>query len=102
MKEFFWYVGIMMGVTYLIRAVPFTLFRRKVQNRFFRSFLRYVPYTVLTAMTVPAMFFETSFPVAAIGFLTAVFLAYRGKGLVTVALAACSSGLLIMLMQHFL
>ncbi|MBO4767824.1 MAG: AzlD domain-containing protein, partial [Lachnospiraceae bacterium] len=44
----------MMIVTYLVRAIPFTMFRRKVKNRFFRAFLYYVPYAVLTAMTLPA------------------------------------------------
>ena len=59
---------VMMLVTYLVRAIPFTVFRRKVRNRFFRSFLYYVPYAVLTAMTLPAALYATgSMAVAAVG-----------------------------------
>ena len=47
------YLVVMAGVTYLIRALPLTLVRRQIRNRYVRSFLRYVPYAVLTAMTFP-------------------------------------------------
>ena len=32
------YILVMAGVTYLVRMIPFTLFRRKIRSRFFRSF----------------------------------------------------------------
>ena len=51
---------VMAGVTYLIRVIPFVAFRKKIQNRFIRSFLYYIPYAVLAAMTVPAIFSSTS------------------------------------------
>ncbi|MCR5466774.1 MAG: AzlD domain-containing protein [Lachnospiraceae bacterium] len=93
-KGFLAYLITMAVVTYLVRAVPFCLFRRKVKSRFFRSFLSYIPYAVLAAMTFPAVFYVTKNPIPAVGgALTALFLAYRGKGLVTVSLSACSVAL---------
>ena len=82
-------VAIMAGVTYLLRMLPVTVFQKKIENRFIRSFLAYVPYAVLAAMTIPDIFFATSSPVsAALGLAAAVLLAYRGKSLLTVALGA--------------
>lgn len=78
------------GSTYLIRALPFALLRGKIRNRFFLSFLHYVPYAVLTAMTLPGALYATgSMTAAALGLFVAVFLSVRGKGLTTVAAAAC-------------
>ena len=85
-------LAIMAGSTYLLRAVPFALVRRKIQNTFFRSFLHYIPYAVLTAMTVPAIFYAVDEPIAAvIAFVTALGLALLKQGLTVVALAACTA-----------
>ena len=47
---------------------------------------------VLTAMTVPAIFYAVDAPLAAAaGFVTALVLALLGKGLTSVALAACGA-----------
>ena len=84
------YILVMAGVTYLLRMLPLTLLRRKLNNRFLQSFLYYVPYAVLAAMTVPAIFESTgSVLSAAVGFLVAVLLACRGASLKIVAVAAC-------------
>ena len=93
MMEHYWIcLAIMAGSTYLLRAVPFALIRRKIENPFVRSFLHYIPYAVLTAMTVPAIFCAVDAPIAAaVGFVTALVLALWGKGLTAVALAACSA-----------
>ena len=53
------YIIAMAVVTYLIRAVPLVLFRKKIENRFLSSFLYYVPYACLTALTLPAIFYST-------------------------------------------
>ena len=85
-------LAIMAGSTYLLRALPFALVRRKIRNPFVRSFLHYIPYAVLTAMTIPAIFYATGSPIAAgAGFLAALVLALMGKGLTLVALAACAA-----------
>ena len=83
------YVIVMAGVTYLIRMLPFTFFRKKIKSRFFRSFLYYIPYAVLTAMTIPAIFYSTgSMITAAAGTAVALILAYLGLPLIIVALSA--------------
>ena len=89
------YLLVMAGVTYLIRAVPFVVFRKKIRSRFIRSFLAYIPYAVLTAMTVPAIFYSTGDMVtAAVGTAVALVLAYLNCPLIVVALAAAASALL--------
>ncbi len=83
------YIGVMALVTYLIRLLPLVLFTQKINNVFVRSFLYYVPYAVLGAMTVPAIFTSTNSVISAVlGGLTAVFFAYREKSLLFVAVAA--------------
>jgi len=89
-KNFFVYLAVSALVTYLIRMLPLVLVKKKIQNRFLISFLYYVPYAVLTVMTVPSMFKATEYIVSAsIGFVIALIFAYRGKSLVTVAAFAC-------------
>ena len=88
--QFFIYLLIMAGSTYLIRAVPFAAVRKKINNTFIKSFLYYIPYTVLTAMTFPAALYATnSMLSAAIGLAVAVAVAIWGKDLTVVALASC-------------
>ena len=82
-------IAVMAAVTYLIRAIPMVVFRKKIQNRWVQSFLYYVPYVVLSAMTVPAVFASTaSLSSAAAGFVVAVVLAFFKRGLLTVAVGA--------------
>ena len=88
------YIAVMAGVTYLIRVIPFTFFRRKIKSRFFQSFLYYIPYAVLSAMTIPAIFYSTgNMTTAVIGTAVAVVLAYLGLPLIVVALAASGAAL---------
>lgn len=89
-NSFFVYLAIMAGSTYLIRAVPFALISNKIENQFIKSFLYYIPYAVLTAMTVPAVFYCTGhFLSATAGLAVAVVFAIKNRGLMTVAVAAC-------------
>ena len=84
------YIFVMAGVTYLIRMLPLTLIQKKITNIYIRSFLYYIPYACLTAMTFPAILYATKSPVSgAAGLLTAVILALRKKSLITVAGFAC-------------
>lgn len=90
------YTLIMAGVTYLLRAVPILIFQKKIENAFIQSFLFYVPYAVLAAMTFPAILMSTRSGLsAAAGLLIALILGWRGKGLLTVALAACAAVYLV-------
>ena len=93
--HYFWMsLLVMAGVTYLIRAVPFTLCRKKVENRFVKSFLAYVPYAVLGAMTFPAIIYSAA---GVAGTVVALIMAYRRRSLLTVALAACAAAFLVLL-----
>ena len=84
------YLIVMAVVTYLIRMLPLTVFRKEIKSRFVQSFLTYIPYAVLGAMTFPDVMYSTgNLWTAAAGVITAVILAWRGKSLLTVALAAC-------------
>ena len=84
------YLAVTAGVTYLIRMLPLTAFRRPIKSPFIQSFLTYIPYAVLGAMTFPEVFYSTGdLRTAAAGVITAVILAWRGKSLLTVAIAAC-------------
>ncbi|MBQ2826310.1 MAG: AzlD domain-containing protein [Clostridia bacterium] len=85
--NFFLYLGVMAGVTYLVRMLPLVLVKKKIKNRFLLSFLYYVPYAVLSVMTVPAIFYATSSPWSALaGFAVALILAFFEKSLLTVAI----------------
>lgn len=84
------YILVSSLVTYLIRMLPLTLIKKKIKNQFICSFLYYVPYATLAAMTFPAVLYSTSSPYSAIfGFLIAIILAYKGKSLILVACSAC-------------
>lgn len=98
----FWkYVLVMAGVTYLIRMLPLAAIRGKVKSRFVQAFLYYVPYAVLGAMTIPAVFSSTgSLPGAIAGVAVAMALGWMGKGLLTVAVAACVAAFVTALFLH--
>ena len=82
-------VAIMALVTYIPRMLPLAIFRKKIKSRFIRSFLAYVPYAVLAAMTFPEILYSTSNMISAIaGLLVALLLSYFGRGLLTVALSS--------------
>lgn len=84
-------IFIMAFVTYLVRMLPLAIFKKKITNRFIRSFLAYVPYAVLAAMTFPEILFSTaSIYSAGFGLIAALVLAYRNKGLLTVALGSAA------------
>ena len=83
------YIAVMAGVTYLIRVTPFAFFRKKITSSFLRSFLYYIPYAVLSAMTFPAIFYSTgSIVTSVIGTAAALILAFFDLPLIVVALAA--------------
>ena len=86
------YIAVMASVTYLIRMLPFTFFRREIKSRFLKSFLYYIPYAVLAAMTIPAIFYSTgSFVTAAAGTAVALVMAWFDLPLIAVALAAAGT-----------
>ena len=94
---------IMAVVTYIIRLVPLTFFRRKITNKYVKAFLDYVPYAVLGAMTIPDVFTSAGSTVASVfGTITAFILAYTGRGLLTVSLSACVIAYIVNIVQGML
>ena len=89
------YLITMALVTYLIRMIPLVLIKKKIENRFILSFLHYMPYAVLSVMTVPAVFYATGSVIsAAAGVGVALLLAFFKRDLLTVAIGA-SGGVFI-------
>lgn len=100
---FFKYLLVMALVTYLVRVVPYICMKKEVKNRFFKSFLAYVPYTVLAAMTFPAILTATDNIYSALaGLLVGVLVAFFEKGLLVVALSACGAVFLVEIIQFFI
>ena len=102
-RTFFIYLFVTAGVTYLVRMLPLVLVKKKIENRFVLSFLYYSPYAVLSVMTIPAIFYSTgSVLSAALGFVTAMVLAYFEKSLLQVAAFSCLTVLFVELIIDIL
>ncbi len=88
--KFFVYLAVMAGITYLIRMLPLVLVKKKITNKFLLSFLYYIPYAVLSVMTIPAIFYATGSKISAIiGFCAALIAAYAQRSLLQVAAISC-------------
>ena len=85
------YILVMAGVTYLIRMLPLALVKKEITSPFVKSFLYYVPYACLAAMTFPAILTATAGGILSglAGLIVALIAAYKEKSLLTVALFAC-------------
>jgi branched-subunit amino acid transport protein len=100
---FFIYLLIVALTTYLIRAIPFSLITKKVTNKYVKSFLYYIPYTVLAAMTLPAALYVTGSIYSSIaGLLVALIVAIKKSNLTLVALAACVGSLIVEIIMLFI
>ena len=110
-SEFLPRVLVMAVVTYLIRMIPLTFFRKPIKSRFIRSFLYYVPFAVLTAMTIPDVLYSTGYVAggdwkplvcAAFGLLVGTLMAWKKCSLLTVAVGcvaavAAAQGVMLLL-----
>ena len=86
------YILVMAVTTYLIRALPLTLFKKPIKNRFLKSFLHYVPVACLTAMTFPAILYATENVISgAVGLVVALVLAFFRRSLILVAVFSCAA-----------
>ena len=96
------YIFTMALTTYLIRVLPLTIFRKPIRSQFIKSFLHYVPYACLTAMTFPAILTSTaSILSGAAALIVAVWLSQRGKSLLTVSLAASAAVMVVEFVLKF-
>lgn len=90
------YIAAMALTTYLVRMLPLTVFRKPIRSRFFRSFLHYVPYACLAAMTFPAILQDTASVLSgAVALAVAIVLAYLNQSLIVVALASSAAVFLV-------
>jgi branched-subunit amino acid transport protein len=97
------YILVMAVVTYLIRMLPLAIWRKEITSPFVKSFLFYVPYACLAAMTFPAILSATGSVISgAVGFAVALYLAYKEKSLLTVALFACAAVFVVERIMVFL
>ena len=86
------YILVMAVTTYLIRALPLTLLKKPIRNRFLKSFLHYVPVACLTAMTFPAILYATENVISGmVGLAVALVLAFCKKSLIVVSLCSCAA-----------
>lgn len=93
MNNVYIYILVMAGVTYLIRMLPLVLFKKEITSPFIKSFLYYVPYACLAAMTFPAILTATSAGIisGAAALIVALIVAYKEKSLLIVAVCACAA-----------
>lgn len=99
-KYAFTAVLLMALVTYIPRVIPVSLVRRQIQSKYIKSFLYYVPFAVLGALTFPEVFYVTGdIRSAAAGVAVALILAGREKSL---AVVATGSILTVFLLEMFL
>lgn len=92
----------MAGVTYIIRMLPLVLAKKEIDNLYIKSFLYYVPYACLAAMTFPAIIYSTASWISALaGFAVAIIAAYKEKSLLAVALLACATVFIVERLLQF-
>ena len=86
------YILTMAVTTYLIRAIPLVLLKKPIRSRFLRSFLHYVPTACLTAMTFPAILYAADHMLSgAVGLAVGIFLAFKNKSLILVAISSAGA-----------
>ena len=104
MNNVYIYILVMAGVTYLIRMLPLVLFKKEITSPFIKSFLYYVPYAFLAAMTFPAILTATSAGIisGAAALIVALIVAYKEKSLLTVAVCACAAVFIVERIMEFI
>lgn len=92
MNSIYIYILVMALTTYLIRMLPLALFKKEITSPFIKSFLFYVPFACLACMTFPSILTSTSSVISgAVGLIVALYLAFKEKSLINVALVSCIS-----------
>ena len=92
--------GIMLAVmaltTYFIRVTPMAVFHRKLENRWFKDFMFYIPFCVLAAMTFPDVIYSTkSLTSGVVATVVALIMSWRKRDLLTVAIGAVVAAVLV-------
>jgi len=92
--------GLMLAVmaltTYAIRVTPMAIFHRKLENRWFKDFMFYIPFCVLAAMTFPDVIYSTkSLTSGIVATVVALIMSWRKRDLLTVAIGAVAAAVLV-------
>lgn len=83
------------GITYLIRLLPFLFVRKRIKNRFLKSFLYYVPHVVLSVLAFPAIITATGNIISGIvAASVCIVMAYMRKGLLSCMLGSVAAALI--------
>lgn len=102
-NQVYLYIAVMALATYLVRMLPLVLLRKEIKNVYIRSFLHYVPYVTLAAMTFPAIITATGNLISGvIGLLCAVIIAYVDGNLFKVSVGACTAVYIVELIMRLL
>ena len=95
------YIFVMAFATWCMRVIPSLLMRKPIENRFFQSFLYYVPYVTLAVMTFPAIIQATDQPLAgAAALIVGILAAWFGANLINVAIICCVTVLILEFFLH--
>lgn len=98
--KIYMYILVAALVSFILRVAPLTLIRKKIENRFLKSFLYYVPYVTLAVMTFPAILSASQEPLAGLAALiVGAVMSWFGAGLFPVALSSC---LTVFLVQYIM
>ncbi|MBR6518247.1 MAG: AzlD domain-containing protein [Oscillospiraceae bacterium] len=90
------YILTMFAVSFAIRVLPLTLIKKPITNKFVKSFLYYVPYATLAAMTFPTILYATQSPISgAAALIVGLATAWFGFDLFKVAVSCCGVVLLV-------
>lgn len=99
MRNMYLYIAVVALVTYAIRVLPLTLIQKEIKNKVIRSFLYYVPYVTLAAMTFPAIVTATDSIWSGVAALVVgILVAWFSGNLFLVAISACSVVFLVELL----
>lgn len=94
------YIAVMALATWFMRVAASMVMKKPISNRFFQSFLYYVPYVTLAVMTFPAIVEATRSPLAGAAALAAgILAAWMGASLLRVAVVCC---LTVFILESFL
>ena len=90
------YILTMFVVSFAVRVLPLTLIKKPITNKFIKSFLYYVPYATLAAMTFPTILYATQSPISgAAALIVGLATAWFGFDLFKVAVSCCGVVLLV-------
>ena len=90
------YIFTMFVVSFAVRVLPLTLIKKPITNKFIKSFLYYVPYATLAAMTFPTILHATQSPISGgLALIVGIAAAWFGMDLFKVAVSCCGVVLLV-------